>query len=410
MAAGRPFSGLDARVFVVAAGTLLLIAARSAVFPFLTLYVTHGCAACAISVAWAAVALFVESFVKAFASPFGGAFSDRWGRRNSLVLGPAIAALVFPLLLFVHTPVALVAWAALVGFAESLYWPASNALISELVAPRDRTRAFAINHTANNVGYTLIVVPAGFFAAAHFTLLVVGAALLYVLLSVLIATAIAEPGVAPNAASLKRANPLAAATAATRDPPFVLFLALFAGFPLAIGVLANVIPGYVVDGLGFDQRVVGALLGLNGLIVILLAIPLSNTLAKRDPLALLPALDALLVGSFVLCGLARTFPARAPLLLTIAVVLLSAAESVFTAATPAAVAALAPAANRGAYQGAFSMVIALGIGLALAIAAAARTLAGWSGAWMVLAGIELVACIGFLLARETLAHASEARR
>ncbi|MHB8604541.1 MAG: hypothetical protein ACYDCK_04735, partial [Thermoplasmatota archaeon] len=52
----------------------------------------------------------------------------------------------------------------------------------------------------------------------------------------------------------------------------------------------------------------------------------------------------------------------------------------------------------------------LGIGLALAIAAAARTLAGWSGAWMVLAGIELVACIGFLLARDTLAHASEARR
>ena len=74
-------------------------------------------------------------------------------------------------------------------------------------------------------------------------------------------------------------------------------------------------------------------------------------------------------------------------------------ELVFSSAVPAAVARLAPAGRRGAYQGGWTLIASFSMGSALFVSGLLREAIGWRGAWLVFASLIAGAALLLLVFR-----------
>ncbi|MCA1813317.1 MAG: hypothetical protein LC624_05125 [Halobacteriales archaeon] len=164
-------------------------------------------------------------------------------------------------------------------------------------------------------------------------------------------------------------------------------------FPLGLGLLGVVVPVYATQG-GMAEGTVGLLLGVSGLWLVLLALPMSARVERQGPFRWL--------GPAALCaGASYLFLAWGGDVLRVsaALAVFSVAEALFSSAVPTAVSRLAPPGARGAYQGAWNMVIALAVGSALVLGGLARDATGWPGAWLLFSALTLLAGLGLVLAR-----------
>jgi len=124
--------------------------------------------------------------------------------------------------------------------------------------------------------------------------------------------------------------------------------------------------GVHVTQLGFSAATYGALISMNGAMVVLCELPLTMV-TRRFPVRRVLAAGYLLIGlGFALNGLARTVPE-----LVVCTFLFTLGEMVAIPVTSAFVANLAPAHLRGRYMGVFglnwalALIIAPGLGLKL---------------------------------------------
>ena len=140
----------------------------SFVQPFLILYLTTQRG---LSVAAAGGVLTVYGAGSILSQPLGGWLADRVGRRVSLTGGLLAAATAVTLLGLARPLPLVVVTAGMVGLCESLYRPASQALVADVVAPADRPRAYALLFWAVNLGYAVSTSAAGLLAQRGWWLL-----------------------------------------------------------------------------------------------------------------------------------------------------------------------------------------------------------------------------------------------
>ncbi|GER66726.1 multidrug resistance protein [Weizmannia acidilactici] len=145
-------------------------------FPFLTIYFTEE-----FGTGLAGTLLIVSQVFSAIANLLGGYYADRFGRKKMMVLssfGQGIAFLFFG---FANSPwfdSALVAFIcfSVSGVFGSLYYPASQAMIADVVDEKNRSHVFAVFYTSVNISVVVGPVIGGiFFAHYRFELLVFAA-------------------------------------------------------------------------------------------------------------------------------------------------------------------------------------------------------------------------------------------
>jgi MFS family permease len=163
---------------------------------------------------------------------------------------------------------------------------------------------------------------------------------------------------------------------AFRDRMFLLFAALAFVFPLSMGLVVVASPLFAAD-LGLGEGYIGLVLGGNSIIVALLAIPLATRIEPLGPFRPLGA-AAYLIGTVVF----------------------SFGELVFSSAVPAAVARIAPAGRRGAYQGGWTLVASFSMGSALFFSGLLSDSVGWRAAWLIFAAITLAAAVLLFILRK----------
>ncbi|WP_159054558.1 MFS transporter, partial [Streptomyces dysideae] len=91
-----------------------------------------------------------------------GVMTDRFGRRPTLLVAQASTAPSVALLGFMRDPVAIAAVAFPVGMASNASRPAVQAMMTDIVRPEDRARAFSLNYWAINLGFAVSAMTAGF--------------------------------------------------------------------------------------------------------------------------------------------------------------------------------------------------------------------------------------------------------
>ena len=393
-----PYRGIDRRVLWVMLCNLLFIGARLAVLTFLSIYFVR---IQGLPAALVGVAFLVENIARALVAPIAGSISDRVGRVPLLVASALGAAVLVPGFLAVRDASTLFIWSVAVGLAQAPFFPVSNALLVDLVPAERRQRAFALNYTALSLGYTIAIVPAGFLAERDFVMLGLAAGATSLLIPVIVLTALRGAGGASG--GTEGTGVVARAVLAFRDRAFVGFALLALAFPLSLGIISLAMPLYAADS-GVTTREIGLVLAVNGVLVILLAVPVNAALERFGPFRSLPYSAALIAAAYAGFAVAPNVTG-----LFIGLILYSAGEVIFSAALPAAVAALAPADARGSYQGAWAMVIALAIGSALFLAGLGRDLVGWSATWSGFIAATLVGGVGLAAFGGRLGRASATR-
>jgi MFS family permease len=344
-----------------------------------------------IDLAVVGAAFLVENALRGVAAPVFGALSDRVGRRALLIPAAAITALVLPCFLLVSGPASLFAWSVAIGLAGAVNMPVASALLLDLAPAERRQAVLALNYTVMSVAYTLGVVPAGYVAERSYAALAALSALGYVLVAVLYLVALRTPVAVEHG---RRESMLRDTVSAFSDRAFLLFAAAAVIFPLSMGLVVIASPLFGAER-GLGEGYIGLVLGGNSLIVAALAVPVATRIEPSGPFRLLGAASLVLAAAFA-CYALVPHPAAA---LLVGTIVFSFAELVFSSAVPAAVARLAPAGRRGAYQGGWALVGSLAMGSALAVSGALRGAFGWQGAWLVYAAVALAAAAALFALR-----------
>jgi MFS family permease len=314
----------------------------SFVIPFLTLYLTRQ----GYSLAAAGTAVGAYGVGNLSASILGGYLADRIGRRKTIVLSMFSAAVAMMLLSQAHSLPLIVAFAALAGITGELYRPASSALLADLIPAGQRVTAFSAYRLAFNAGWAFGPATAGFLAARGYFWLFAGDAATSAAFG-LVALFALPRGVRSQSGNARWSEAL---RVLRRDRAFHQVLIASFAVALIFFQMASTF-GLQVTRLGFPDKAYGAIISLNGALVVVFELWLT-TITRRFPARRVMAIGYLLLGAgFMLNAFARTIPE-----LVACMVVFTFGEMTAMPVSAAYIADLAPADMRGRYQGAFGLV------------------------------------------------------
>lgn len=337
---GQTVEGLPTSFWIVFAGTLVNRVGQF-VQTFLALYLAGPRDLDTSTVGVIVAAFGLGAFVS---QPIGGYLADRVGRRLTLALGMIGTAAAFVLLAAVRDLVLIGIAAGIAGAVLDLYRPAVQAIVADLVEPRNRPRAFALLYWAVNIGVAISGVAGGYLAERSYWLLFLLDAATCLVFAVLILRFVPEThqraadgeggsGYGP----VLRDKLLLGLTGALFLGTLV-YLQSLVTLPLAVSAA-----GYGPDGFGLIYAV-------NPITVILLQPLVLWVIDRLSPVPLLVA-SALVMGvGFWLTALADSLVAFG-----LTVVIWTLGEIGFNAVEPALIASIAPADLRGRYNGAMGV-------------------------------------------------------
>lgn len=310
--------------------------------PFLVLYLTrqgHSIAAAGAAIAAYGAGAFGSSLI-------GGYLADHLGRRNTIALSMFSSAGLIVALAYATQFRFIVVLAALVGFSAELYRPASSALLADLVPPEQQVTAFAVYRLAINVGAAVGPAVGGFVADRSFFALFVADAVTSAGFGLLALIALPH-GVRSDRSTEKRGE---ATRSVINDRGFMLFLlAMFLG-GLVYMQFTVTLPLHVRDS-GFSNAVYGGLLSLNGIVVVVLELPIVAYTQRAKTMRAV-SLGLLLLGAgYGMYAFSATIP-----LMAAAVLVWTLGEIVQAPVATAFIALRSPDHLRGRYQAAAGLI------------------------------------------------------
>ncbi len=317
------------------------------VMPFMTLYLTHQ----GFSVPQAGLALAMYGIGGVAAQFLGGWLTDRIGRKNAIGLSMLGASVITLLLWQASSLLVIYALMLLLALVAEMHRPAASALIADLVPSEQRVSAFALFRLAINVGWACGLTLGGILADRSFSYLFIGDAATSAAFGVI--SLIALPHGMRTSRHEER-HLQGATRAILADRGFLLFLgSVLIGAAIYMQNVST-FPLHV-QAAGFSTSVYGALQALNGVIVVLLELPITSWTGRRSRTRMI-ALGTVLIGlSFASLIVARSIPALAAMVLvwTLGEIIASPVSSAF-------VADRSPEHTRGRYQASLGVMFALG--------------------------------------------------
>jgi len=281
----------------------------------------------------------------------GGYLADRIGRRNTIALSMFSSAAAMLALSQASTYTMLLVLTFLAGMTTELYRPSSAALLADLVPAERRATAYAMYRLAINAAFAAGPATAGFLAGKNFLYLFVGDAITSIIFGV-VALIFLPHG---QRSERDKSGWSHALRPASRDKAFLLFLVATLCITLVDFQMASTVALHITK-VGFTPAIYGALISVNGVLIILFEVPITQWTMRR-PFRTVIAAGYFAQGiGFALTGLATTIPA-----LLATVVIWTIGEMVSAPAASTYVANIAPTDLRGRYLGMWTGMWSLGL-------------------------------------------------
>ncbi|WP_261665370.1 MFS transporter [Deinococcus sp. Marseille-Q6407] len=309
--------------------------------------------------------------------PLGGALSDRFGTAVTMRLSLAGGGLMLLLLAQARSFGSLFAGVLAFALFQSLYKPAVSSAVAGLTQGEQRTRAYNLLYWAVNVGASVAPVLGGWLAGFSFRLvfwLDAAAMFIYALLLTLRfpnrrpERRLGGPGQAGRRGLLPRDRLLWQFCLAT-----LLYSLTYQGYKLLALVFAQA---------GYSPAQYGQVVAVNGVLVVLLGLPLGHLIARDNHPRWQPIGAALLGLGFLGHAFATTLPAH-----MLAVVVWTVGEIVAYSISKTVVSELGRPEQRGRYIGLVGSMSGLAGLLAPLLGAALLERAGAAPMWYVLSGL-----------------------
>ncbi|MRX74299.1 MFS transporter [Bacillus lacus] len=155
-------------------------------FPFLIIYFAE-----AFGKEKAGFLLVLSQLFSVAANLMGGYCADRFGRKRMMVLsafGQGAAFLIFSLAVspWMELPALAFICFTIVGVFGAFYWPASQAMVADVVDEKNRSSVFAVFYTSINIAVVIGPILGALFYVNYRFQLLVAAGLVCILLSILL--------------------------------------------------------------------------------------------------------------------------------------------------------------------------------------------------------------------------------
>lgn len=276
-----------------------------------------------------------------------GVMTDRLGRRPTLLVAQSATAVFVALLGFMHHPAAIAVVAFLVGMASNASRPAVQAMMADIVRPEDRVRAFSLNYWAINLGFAVSSTAAGFIAEYSYLAGFLIEAAMTAVCAVVVFLRLPESRPVVRH-STEPVDDVGLRTV-LRDGRFMSVVGL--SFLVALIFQQGALGLPVAMGeAGFTPADYGLAIALNGVLIVVLQIPVTRFIQDRDPRRLLVA-SSLLAGY----GLGLTAFAGSVGLFALTVCVWTMGEMINAPTQTGLVVRLSPAHGRGRYQGMYTL-------------------------------------------------------
>jgi MFS family permease len=368
---------LPGRVWIVSAG-ILVNRVGNFLPVFIVLYLTER----GYSAGAAGFVLGVAGLGNVLGNAVGGYLADKIGRRWTIVVSAVPTAGLTAIVPFVEPFPVIVAVVGLIGVTSQIYRPAAAAVLLDSVATnRQRLAAFGVFRFAMNIGAALGGVIGGVLASTSYVELFLGNAAACLLFGVVVAVLLRD---APSPSRSGQDNPDGAADADTRADRPVGYRQALADRALVRFLVMTLVAEFVyiqstvglplhVSDVGLSARDFGLLIGLNGLVVLALELPLTG-LVSRYRLEYVLAVGNLLIGA----GLALTgFMTNLPLLAA-TVLVWTFGEMMSSSVANAYLGSLTPPGMTGRYQGLYFAAYTTGTGIGPLIGGALYAIGPWA--------------------------------
>src|SRR5918993_3275964 len=362
------FRGLPRPFWVLFGGTLVN-RVGGFVIVFLAIYLTE---VRGLNTAQAGAVISAYGLGAMGGGAFGGALSDRIGRRPILALSLIGGGSSMLLLGLLGSTPAITVIALLTGVLYEMYRPVVSATIADVVTAEERPRAYGLIYWAVNLGASIAPILGGLIAARSYRALFVADAATTALYGVIVLAAL--PETRPGARARPHGAP-GAARAIVGDRLLLAVCGLTFAFSLVFFQSFVTLP-IDVRARGLSAVAFGSLIAINGLLIVCLQ-PAAGELTRYRSRHSTLAIASLLLGAGLgMNAWVGSFGGYA-----VAVTIWTLGEILFAPASQSLVADLAPAHLRGAYQGAAALAFTAAFAAAPALGGYLLAHAGATWLW-----------------------------
>ena len=337
---------LPPEYWVVWVGTLIN-RAGGFVVPLLTFYLTRE-RGMTLTEAGTIVALYGAGTV--VAAVVGGVMADRVGRRATMAVSMLGGSVLMIRLGFASETWEVAVITLALGFVGELYRPAVSAFIADVVPAEHRLRAYGFLHWAINIGFSIAPVAAGLVAGWSYLALFVVDGVTMAVFGVVVLLRL--PETRPPHVEHEHA-PRASLGVVLRDRAFMTFWFITFGVALVFFQSQTSLSGWMLWQ-GHEEAVFGALLAVNGVMIVLVQPAITEAVRTVDRARVLAFAGLVTGAGFALHGTSALIAVHVA-----AILIWTLGEILLTPTGAAVVADMAPVQARGRYQGMYGLTFGL---------------------------------------------------
>jgi predicted MFS family arabinose efflux permease len=271
------FTGLSRESWLLSF-IMLINRSGTMVLPFMTLYLTGKEMNRSLSEAGFVMALFgFGSIVGAY---FGGKFSDKVGFYKVQLFALLAGGCMFMILGQVKSYPLICVCTFLLSMMNEAFRPANSSAIAFYSTAENRTRSYSLNRLSINLGWAVGASIGGLIAAYDYELLFWVDGITNLMAAFLLFTFL-KPAV-QNRKKEAHTDEVPESISAYRDKTYLWFIVCMTLFSLCFVQLFATIPKYFRDDLLLNEKHIGLLMAVNGVIIVAIEMVMVYTLEKRN--------------------------------------------------------------------------------------------------------------------------------
>jgi MFS family permease len=352
--------GLDHRVWVLFLGRIISATGYSIVMPFLAIHLNGDMG---ISMGVVGLVFLGMAVAGALGQIVGGEMADHLGRRPVMWASMGLRGLNF-IALFLALAVMGNIWlvAALLlssSFMGTMFEPASNAMVADLVGPGRRLEAYSLLRVGQNVGWTVGPLVSGILIMfLPFSSLFMVAAVTCITVSLVIFFRVTDPA---RSMPHDRFHPRDLLKIG-QNKLFLVFC--LASLPLAIvlGQMSSTFSVFSIQDVHVAEAEIGYMFAMNGLMVVFLQFPMARYIGRFRLSHVLAAGAMMYAVGYFIVGWADGI-----WILVLAMIITTLGENTISPSSMNMVAKMSPENERGRYMGVFGIFNSFGWSLGPAV-------------------------------------------
>lgn len=382
----KAYAGLSRSTWLLSA-IMLINRSGTMVVPFMTLYLTSPAMGYSISQAGVVFGLFgAGAFMGAW---LGGRLTDKIGFYPVQLITLIGGGVLFIVLGQMKTYPLICLFTFLVSFINEAFRPANSTAIAFYSSEANRTRSYALNRLAINMGWAVGVAMGGWIADYNYELLFWVDGFTNISAAVIMFLFLKPVNYKPS--HLKKAD-APKARSAYQDKTYIYFVLVTMLFAACFFQLFTNLPVFFRKSLHFSESYIGLIMAVNGVIIALIEMVLVYKLENRGFNTRLIAAGVALVGiSFLMLNIPGIGAG-----LALAMVLVVTFGEIFSMPFMNTywISRTQPS-NRGEYAGLYTMAWSAAQCLGPLLGAMVADRAGFTVLWWIVGGLALITAFAF---------------